>query len=401
MANSFCKYLPQDESPKMREEKEKKNTKSFITEVVPIIAPPKKKNAETQKPQKITNLDNIFSIHDIVLRTLRNRFENLDALKKRLSQLEWIRDNSEDDILQQKEARQKIFKLKKTIHVIEDQKEIKKYEEMTKPILEKYNQIRPSFKSFVFVDDGKNSGEDEKIELSNKFLSIARKFVDIGVRNVKPKRLICKECNLSDFKDTENGVYSCSGCGACVEIIDDSHSYKDIDRINMSSRYTYTRRGHFKEAMDKFQGKQNTTISKDVYDMLYAQNEKYGITIDRLTKDHIMLFLQENNYPRHYEDLTLIWCTMTKQEPPDISEYESDALIMFDQQEAIYDKIKDPTRTNSLNVNFKLYKILELLGYPCRHQDFYILKTREKISDHDDKWKEICQILGWVFIPTL
>ena len=46
-------------------------------------------------------------------------------------------------------------------------------------------------------------------------------------------------------------------------------------------------------------------------------------------------------------------------------------------------------------------KLLQKLKYPCREEDFYILKTREKMLEHDQIWKKICAELLWTYVPTV
>ena len=52
-------------------------------------------------------------------------------------------------------------------------------------------------------------------------------------------------------------------------------SYKDVERVNMATikitKYTYDRKIHFRDCINQFQGKQNATIDKKVYDKLIEQ----------------------------------------------------------------------------------------------------------------------------------
>ena len=66
---------------------------------------------------------------------------------------------------------------------------------------------------------------------------------------------------------------------------------------------------------------------------------------------------------------------------------------MFDQTEEAYKEVKDFDRMNSLNVNWKLYKLLQLLDYPCKKDDFFCLKTPTKQGEHEEKWEEMIYLL--------
>ena len=412
-SNSFCKYLPchndkfsNDKFGKNKSDKDKSPEKhSFISSdtIVPHLHV---ENQIIKKFKRIqSNVINItqdlFVMHKTIIDHLEQNYYNLYVLKKRLKILEWIKDNTSDSI-ELIDAKKEIFQLKKKLTRIENRKEIEIYEREIKPLIEEYKSIRINNKSFIYSENHQDDEEEIKKEIIiTKFLTIARNYIDIEPYKQKSKKLVCSGCNKSDFDIVDDNLYTCNHCGICIQLVDETHSYKDIDRINLSSRYTYTKKGHFKEAIDKHQGRQNTTISKKVYDMLYKERKKHNIGLAKFTRDHTILFLCENGYSKHYEDATLIHCTITKKQPPDISMYEHDLLNMFDQEEEAYEKVKDPDRINSLNVNYKLFKLLEILGYKCKSRDFDIPKTRDKISDHDDIWRKICNITGWKFIPTI
>jgi hypothetical protein len=58
------------------------------------------------------------------------------------------------------------------------------------------------------------------------------------------------------------------------------------------------------------------------------------------------------------------------------------------------------TGINSINVYYKLLKLLQHIGKPFKKSDFYILKTKTKEDEHDDKMKKAWNLLGWSWIET-
>ena len=400
--NSFCKYLPKIEKSHSVYEEDTLNKQNFISndQIIPNIKHSCEISNKVSKKQKHTidrNCD-IMEIHTMILDILEQNYKELGELKKRLDALEWIRNNTIDD-LEKIDAKKEIFQLKRKINITKDRKQIEKYKKNTQKMLEKYKSFKTDHQTFIY-NPNTSKGDDNEQNIIKKFLMIASNYIDINPYKQKPKKLLCERCKRNDFDITDENLYTCNDCGLCIKIIDETHSFKDADRINLSSRYTYTKKGHFKEAIDKFQAKQNTTIDKKVYNMLYNEFEKHHLSIEKVTKELIYMFLSDNGYSKHYEDITLIYCTLANTKPPDISKYENELLDKHEQQEKIYEQIKEESRINSLNVNYKLLKLLELVGYKCKREDFATLKTREKISDHDEKWKEICALLRWKFIPT-
>jgi hypothetical protein len=229
----------------------------------------------------------------------------------------------------------------------------------------------------------------KKTELISQYYRIARIFMPVAFENYTPvaKRIKCNNCKGSLFEEN-----TCISCGAVIDVFDESPTFKDTDRVNMCSRYAYTLLGHFKDAMKRFQGKQNTTIDPSVYDILREEISRHAIK--NPTKDHIYMFLAENNLSDHYEDVNLIHYVLTGVAPPNISMYEEQAEELLLKLENAYARVKDPERSNSLNVNFKLYKILSRLGYSCKKEDFAILKTGNKLDEHEEKWNEMCSVAG-------
>ena len=94
-------------------------------------------------------------------------------------------------------------------------------------------------------------------------------------------------------------------------------SYNDIDRVNISSKYMYDRKVHFRDCIKQYQGKQNSTIPDKIYQELEEQFKLHHILLGdknthkkerfkNLTKNHILLFLKDLGYSNHYENVHLI-----------------------------------------------------------------------------------------------
>ena len=103
--------------------------------------------------------------------------------------------------------------------------------------------------------------------------------------------------------------------------------------------------------------------------------------------------MTEKKLSDYYADINLIYFKITTKNPPDITEYRTELLEMHDQLEEAYMEVKDEERLNSLNVNWKLYKLLQLLGYECKKDDFFCLKTPTKQGEHEQKWFDMIEYL--------
>jgi len=121
--------------------------------------------------------------------------------------------------------------------------------------------------------------------------------------------------------------------------------------------------------------------------------------INSVSRDNIHTFLTEQSLAPHYEDLPLLYSMITGVPCIDISEYMDDLLNDFEQLEEALEKIKDESRVNSLNVYFKLCALLQRRGFKCKKDDFYILKTKAKEDEHNDKLEQAYNLLGWEWKP--
>lgn len=304
------------------------------------------------------------------------------------------------------------------------------------PLLDQYNELHKSRAKVQFM--GKNADE---IELKHAVQSIIKDFLkllqdyfpddfhtnnwdkmrDTADRTKKkiPETIVrtgvkikCVACSSESFSIYDNH-FVCERCGVVSDNTHNHISYKDIDRVNVTSKYTYDRRTHFRDCINQFQGKQNASIDPSVYEDLKKQFVLHNLTpanykdlpasvaFADITREHVILFLKETNHPKHYEDVVLIHATLTKKPPPDISHLENILLQDFDTLTEIYDKKykTSPDRKNFINTQYVLYQLLRRHKYPCRKEDFNILKTVDRKYYHDNVCADLFQQLGWNLHP--
>jgi len=279
-------------------------------------------------------------------------------------------------------------------------------------LLDKYRCILESPMRISFM--GKPIKNDkEKQRVVNSYLKIARKYIEIKMEIPEKKNLIiCPNCpNKKDFEILEGNIYVCSICSAQQEILKHISSYKDIDRVNISCRYMYDRKVHFRDCINQYQGTQNSTILQKVYDDLERQFELHHLLVGdidspkeirfkNITKEHIGMFLKELEYNKHYENINLIHYNLTGVKPDDISYLENKLLDDFDSLTELYDKrFKNIDRKNFINTQYVLYQLLSRHKHPCIKEDFTILKTIDRKSFHDDICKVLFEERGWNHSP--
>lgn len=352
----------------------------------------------------------ILGIDNKIQHFFENQIINLEKYRKRLEELEKTFKNNSISVRSKTELEKSIYELRENINKIERREDYNFYLVESVEILEKYRQkLKTPFKlSFV----GKSKQDDnEKLELVQKYLNIAQKYYKIELKQSEKRfKFSCDSCtNKKDFI-TEENAYICTECGSQQEILHHTTSYKDSDRVNISAKYTYDRKVHFRDCINQYQGKQNCSIEQKVYDKLedvferhhlLEQSEKREIRFSRITKEHVLMFLKELGFPKHYENVTLIHYNITGKKPDDISYLEEKLLLDFDILVETYDKhFKNKVeRVNFISTQYVLFQLLQKYKHPCKKEDFIILKTMDRKSFHDTICRELFDILGWNFIP--
>lgn len=220
--------------------------------------------------------------------------------------------------------------------------------------------------------------------------------------------LHCSNCSNINTLELCDSNYVCNVCSCQTEIQNISSSFRDTERINIYTKYTYDRKIHFRDCLNQYQGKQNCTIPSELYIQLEDQFEKHNLLIvstdphirfSNITKENILLFLKELQYNKHYENVNLIYYIMTGNRLDDISSLEDTLLNDFDILTTLYDKIykndQKIVRKNFINTQYVLYQLLRRHRHPCVKEDFSILKTIDRKSFHDDICQRLFNELGW------
>lgn len=360
------------------------------------------KDLRKVRQRKIDNGINqdILELHSKILNLFEKENQDLDNLKNKLKKLNDKIKNT-DKPKKQAILTEEIKNLQSLIYIIESGYREAEYLIKTEKILTEWTKLVNQPVRINFMS--KNGSKIDcklKEDLIIQFLSIAKNYIQVQMVTNKKWNLICNKCNI-DLEKSDDALFTCSNCGYTIHAIDPITNYTEGNRANGCQRYVYDKKAHFGDSIKKFQGKQNTTIPQQVYNDVKNKISSHEINLTKLTKDHIYEFLKITKHTDHYEDITLIYYELTGIKPPDISHIEQRLFDLFDEIDPIYEQVKPIERVNFLNGQFVLFKLLQKLKYPCKEEDFYILKTRDKMIEHDEIWKKICEQLHWTFIPTV
>jgi len=323
--------------------------------------------------------DIIYNIHKYVLKEL-----DIIPLKSKISEL---RDQIKNckTISQYNQIKMELQNIDDKINSISKMKD--SYLKRAEPLLEEYKLI---YNKPIKIND------NEKNKYIYNFYKVANLYVKI--QHIKPNVLKnkCASCgnDISNFECKKHS-YICRVCGleeiCYINTIDFT---EDNKQIIDKDKETFTK------ALLKFQGKSNEDIPENIIQRLYQYCNDYNIDINTVKKQDMYSMLQELGYPNYYEDINLILYKFNKTPLPDLSRYEEELKINYMLGENTYEKIKTD-RKSSLNIQYLLFKHLELLGYKCSKYDFKIIETREILIGYDNLWKQICEKRNWPFFPTI
>lgn len=361
----------------------------------------------------------ILEIHNKILRNFQEEKEKIQEYREKLADLQLTRNSPSIPMYSKNELDKTIESLENKINKIENAEDYNYYIIETSEILKRYDEILRTPIKISFL--GKQKTENrEKNELIQKYLKISQKYIRLDCyknceenkKNKEGKDQVCEDCgNNKDFTEEEN-ILICLNCGLQYESLINRTSYRDADRVNISTKYTYDRKIHFRDCMNQYQGKQNCTIEPKVYKGLEDIIQRHHLLVgnpgdareyryQNITKEHVLMFLKELGFSKHYENVVLIHYVLTGKKPDDISYIEDKLLNDFDLLVDTYDKNfkQNSERVNFISTQYVLFQLLQKHKHPCKKEDFVILKTVDRKTFHDDVCKELFAILGWNFIP--
>lgn len=352
---------------------------------------------------------NILTIHNEILAQFKSLEKEIPKLKETLECLQSL--GYRNTLIEQQ-----MNSLENTIKTIENKEDYYYYVLEVTSIIEEYKKELSKPIEVSFMGEQIKPNTSYKDELTERFMNIAQKFTNRYHSNINSEvSMECDYCNEPMMEKVDGINIVCKSCGVQKDIPNITFSYKDVNRINITSRYTYDRRIHFKDSINQFQGKQNSTIADDVFEKLKRQFERHGLVdkkystsdkrrYSKVTKDHIYMFLKENDDSNHYEDANLIYHKITGKPLHDISYLEEKLMEDFDKLSELYDEIyiknKKTTRKNFINTQYVLYQLLKRHNHPCDKNEFNFLKTTERKSYHDDIVSKLFSVLEFKFSPT-
>lgn len=214
---------------------------------------------------------------------------------------------------------------------------------------------------------------------------------------------VCRHCGDPDQNlQPQEGTLSCNKCFTVeyVLIDHDKPSFKDPPK---ETAFAYKRINHLNEWLNQVQGKETTDIPEEVYDSILLEIKKRKITnMADLNVKRMKDILKKLSLNRYYEHGPHIINRLNGVPMPTLpAELEERIRQMFCQIQVPFLKHMPNQRKNFLSYSYCLNKMMQLLEEDQYLSSFPLLKSREKLHQQDMIWRNICNDLGWEFIPSL
>lgn len=298
----------------------------------------------------------------------------------------------------------------------------KKYIRQTESLIERYKHFPVSIRvCYLSGQKEEYTPEDEeRIKIIENYLFIARNYFNI---NVVHRRKIWVSCECGGSFTEVDGMMICNVCcrSRSSIVCANDVSFEDGDSTEtVLPRNTYEDRKNFQRAILYFEGRQPPKDFDDIsakLDRYFADigfPKKEVISIQPFnseiyargssTKSLIYKALSEiDGGNQYYNDINLLCHRYWNWKLPDLTDCREKIVEDYVLSSSVYQEIRScrfEDRDSSLSTQYRLYKHLQRVGFPCRASFFKIVRTESTLEYHEEVWAEICRRLGWIVLPT-
>jgi len=341
---------------------------------------------------------------------LENYYNELEKFRNNLTETEkQIEENQTNTILLKNRIvlKEKIKNIESKIKDIEGSNEELEYYSQTINILNNYykgkKEHMPENDIMAFFMNNKLHKEKRSRAM---LLDEYNKVVDkVSIGNEK-KIFSCTNCGIEKIININDGTYICMKCGEVSNMLYEIEkpNYKNINDENNVQDNPYKRINHFNEWLVQIQGRETTEIDAEVYQNIINEIRKDKVVsqdLSLLTNKKLKLILKKLNYNKYYEHVPFIINKLNSISPPNIPrEYEEKFRQMFKEIQEPFAMFCPKDRKNFLSYSYVIHKFCELLELDELIPFFPLLKSRQKLKEHDALWKKMCNYLKWEYIDS-
>lgn len=294
--------------------------------------------------------------------------------------------------------------------IIENDNNIEKTEKTENEKSEKSEENKKS-EEITVTDFIISTSSNHKKKLLNEYLRLTGKAPDEEIFEYNRDEFMCKTCKTENMiVDPVRSMLVCRDCGLGFDWQNPYHPQWS-DNTKVTQRYRYKRKNYFIDHLNRFQGKENITIPKELLQQIIDELDKNRVSDPKnITPKLIKSILRHINQSSYYDNINSIISKLTGKTPPKLTpELERRLLSMFEQTNEPFDKWKHliKNRNNYLSYPYTIRKLLEIISIQDDDEEirqmslmFKLPKSSEKLTEQEKVFEKICLELEWPFRKT-
>jgi len=271
-------------------------------------------------------------------------------------------------------------------------------------IIDLYNNyISQQFQLFFKGDELKHA----TIELSSKlrnYVEFVNSYIPnrLSIISKYPTTISEPKCDCGGtIYNTGNGFNECSKCSHITDNDENLYvnDYFHSEHINISKKTIYNECLNFAHKIDVYNGDLKPIPNLDMVYMEYEIIKR--CYIERLTLQdvkNVMKHIELPNKNRYYDYTFYIWHKITNK--PLMNTRHIKELLVNDFKTLLncYEtnhKQLTTSRKSFLNLSYILYQLLYKHGYNHELKNILLLRSKERLMDHDDVYTKLCSLMKW------
>tara|TARA_B100001758_G_scaffold126625_1_gene108913 strand:- start:2732 stop:3823 length:1092 start_codon:yes stop_codon:yes gene_type:complete len=345
----------------------------------------------------------IIAKHDKTIENIEKDKKNINKYKSELNLLYKARTINKFN----GEIEAKIKQLEQKINDLETDKDLADYLFRSMDFIKEIDseecttECNNEGEIFKYISlDSSNNRE----ELYKRYMAKCFPKESVGYIEKRQNSYICGDCQSSTIHDTSSGLLICYNCGLTERFnISELPEWNHAENHEYIKPYSYKRTNHFKEWITQIQGREGTNVPEEVIQLLILEIKKERLTDKTLiTYYKVKEFLKKLKLNKYYEHIPHVIHKITGNKQLLIcQDLESKLVEMFNKIQEPFEKHCPKNRKNFLSYSYTLYKFFQLLDKHEYLIYFPLLKSREKLFEQENIWKEICKELNWKFIKCI
>lgn len=251
---------------------------------------------------------------------------------------------------------------------------------------------------FLYLHYTCDDEREEQRGVYKQYLAkVERRFDEANAKH----EIACSACNKGCVLRLNDGDYVCDTCQN-IEAGPSTYTKADFETNpppRAPRQQLYRPINHFNEMLVYFQGQELSEIPSDVVRYIRTATAKH-YPMEHVTHVHVKKLLRLKRLNKYYRNIPTILQQALGVDPPRFTHEQIGVLQnTFVETQAVFQEMNSD-RINFLSITYLLYKFCEMMGWVGYLQLIPLLKSPEKLAEHDATWSQICDKTGWYFIKT-